>query len=79
MQEFSVLWNDYGILGIILVLILTGQLVPRAYYNKIIQDNEELKTRLTRSMELNKIQSETINDYKQSRPKQITGGDETNV
>lgn len=51
---------DYGLLGVIVVLILTGQLVPRVYYNQLSNQNQELKKSLENSMELNRIQNDTI-------------------
>lgn len=51
---------DYGLLGVIVVLILTGQLVPRVYYNQLSNQNQELKKSLEKSMELNRIQNDTI-------------------
>lgn len=55
-QEIDILtklFTENGMLGIVVILIITGQLVPKIYYTKLLEDNTRLKESLDKSMALN--------------------------
>jgi len=70
----SLNFSEYGFLGVVLLLIITGQLVPKLYYARLQDENKELRASLAKSMDLNHTQAVTLASYKQQMGGNHTDG-----